>query len=126
MRTLSADLSFSYSLATLGQRKSDVLKNVHVRPNRVGLKHHADFALLGGNKYPRHGRIDHASADFDFSSVRPFQAGDASERGRLAATAGSQKNAEIALGNFQIDFFQRVDDPLLGVKSFAELSNANH
>ena len=102
------------------------MKNVHVRPDRVGLKHHADFALLGGNKDTRHRRIDHASADLYFPSVWPFQAGDASERGRLTATAGSQKNAEITLGNFQINFFQRVDDPLLGVKSLAQLSNANH
>jgi hypothetical protein len=109
----------------LGQRKSDVLKNVHVRPNGVGLKHHADFAFLSGNKDARHRRIDHTAADFDFAAVRPLQAGDAPKSRRLAATARTKQNTKITLGDFQIDIAESVNYPLLRYKTLAELSNTD-
>ena len=51
-----------------------------------------------GTKIRDAGELTNAAADFDFAAVRPLQAGDAAKRGRLAATARTQKNAKISLG----------------------------
>ena len=40
------------------QRKRHVLKYVHVRPDGVGLEHHAEIALVGRDKNALGGRID--------------------------------------------------------------------
>ena len=47
---LVADLAAWRSPAHL-QREGDVLEHVHVRPDRVGLEHHAEVALVGRHEH---------------------------------------------------------------------------
>ena len=62
------------ALAAHAQAIGDVLEHRHVRPDRVGLEHHREAALLGRNVDVLRGRKDRRAADADFARDRLFQA----------------------------------------------------
>jgi hypothetical protein len=47
---LLSNLVVSDLLFTYPQRKGDIFKNGHVRPNGIALENHADRPSIGGNK----------------------------------------------------------------------------
>ena len=66
--TLLADVAL-LELADL-EREGDVLEHVHVRPDRVGLEHHAEVALVGRDEDAPARRIDQLAADLDLAAGR--------------------------------------------------------
>src|SRR6478609_8514567 len=82
------------------KRKGDVLENAHVRPDRVGLEHHSESALVGGHVHPLlracAGREQHVAAHRDDAGIRLLQARDGPQRGRLAASRRAQQGEQLA------------------------------
>jgi hypothetical protein len=79
------------------QRVADVLADGHVRPQRVRLEDHADLALVGRPVDPPFGIEDDLVAERDPTGARRLQAGEAAQRGRLAAPARTEEDEELAL-----------------------------
>ena len=77
-----------------GQWIGDVFGNRHMRPNRVGLKDHADGPLVGRHIDALAGGIDGLTADGDLTAVGPLQTRHAAQRRGLAATAGAQERVK--------------------------------
>src|SRR5947209_4927887 len=68
----------------------DVLSDRHVREQRVVLKDRIDVALIGGASC-------HVEAiELERARVRPLEAGDQSQRGRLARSRGPEQREELA------------------------------
>ena len=86
----------------LAEREAEghVLAQVHVRVERVRLKHHRDAALGG-----RH-VIDDAAGDGERARGDVFEAGDRPQQGRLAASRGADEHHEFAVTNLEVDAVQ--------------------
>ena len=91
-----------FGLRGLGdlQREAHVLRDRHVRVERVVLEDHRDVAVLGIDGG------DVAVADPDASGVQRFQPGHHPQRGRLAASGRTDQNDELAVADFQIEAVQ--------------------
>src|SRR4029077_11621920 len=85
------------------ERERDVFKNRHVRPDRVGLKHHADVASFRRHVDAPIGRDYHAAGDLHLSGIGLFKARDHAQGRRLAAAAGSKQGDHFALLDFERD-----------------------
>src|SRR6516164_487602 len=72
----------------------DVLEYGHVRPDGIGLKDHADAALVHGHMDALPRVEDHRIAEADDAVVRLFEAGDAPQRCGFAASARPQQREE--------------------------------
>ena len=79
------------------ERKRGILVDVHVRPNRVGLKHHPEIAPVRRNENSFCGGKYHAATGIDRSGFRALQPGDRTERGGLAATARAKERKQLAI-----------------------------
>jgi hypothetical protein len=69
----------------------------HVREQRVALEHHR-HAARGGRHV-----VHQTLADVQLAFAQVFETGDHPQQGRLAATRGAQKDAELVLRDLQID-----------------------
>ncbi len=78
------------------QREGHVLAHAHVGPDRIGLEHHRDVAPMGGNVGLLQMVEDHLARDADAPGGGRLQAGDAAQRGGLAAAARTQQREELA------------------------------
>jgi hypothetical protein len=81
----------------------DVLAGGHVREQRVRLEDHAHVPLVG-----RHAGDVLAVHDYP-ALVRPVEARDEAQRGRLAAPRGAEHRQELALAEGDVDAVQRLD-----------------
>jgi hypothetical protein len=79
------------------ERESHILRDGHMRIERVGLEHHGDVAILGRQI------IDHAAVDPELAIGDGFKARHHAEQGRLAAARGADQHDEFAIGDFDID-----------------------
>src|SRR2546422_6039798 len=73
------------------QRKGRVLEDVHVRPDGVGLEHHAEAAPVGRDEDVARRGIDDAVADADLARARPLQARARAQGRGLAAAARTEQ-----------------------------------
>ena len=103
--------------ALLLEREGDVVDDLQMRIQRVGLEHHADVAVF--RLELRHILI----AEKDFAGSRLQQAGNAVERRRLAAAGRAEQRDEGGILKDEIDVVQRDG---LRVVFLAEIFNANH
>ena len=62
-----------------------------MRPDGIGLKHHADVALIQGPVDASVGIEKRQAPELDSTPVGLFQPRNAAQRGRLATTAGPQQ-----------------------------------
>ncbi len=87
------------------QREGDVVEHGHVRPDRVGLEHHAQAALVGRHVHvPAVARGEQdAVTDGDAAAVRLLQAGDGAQRRGLAAARGAEQGEQLALLDLEAD-----------------------
>src|SRR5258706_8556461 len=69
------------------QRECRVLEHRHVRPDGIGLEHHAQATLVRRDEHPARGGIDHVVANAYLAQPRPPEAGDRPQPGSLAAAA---------------------------------------
>ncbi len=84
-------------LVGLGEREAEVPADGQVRAERVALEHHGDVALLG-----RHVG-DVAAVEVDGAQGRLEQPGEHAEEDRLPAAGGPEEDAEVAVGDLQVD-----------------------
>ena len=79
-----------------------VLSHRHVRVQRVGLEHHRNVAVAGGNA----GHL--AVADVDRAARNLLQPRDGPQKRGLAAARRADENREFAIRNVQRDGMQRL------------------
>ena len=79
------------------QAEGHVLAHVHVRVERVGLEHHRDLALGGGE------RVDESAADVDVAGGDAVEPGDHAQQRRLAAARRSDQHDEFAVVDGKVD-----------------------
>src|SRR5512132_2006345 len=67
-----------------------------MRPNRIGLKHHAKLAFFRRQVKSARRDGDGLTSYRNFSAVGLFQAGDEAQRGRLTATRRAKQRKDLA------------------------------
>src|SRR5262249_55985870 len=78
------------------ERIGGVRLDGHVRPDRIGLEHHADIARTRRHLDTISRRRHHASADADAPGGGMLEARDAAQRRGLAATGGTKQHHDLA------------------------------
>ena len=82
------------------QAVADIAEHGHVRPQRVGLEHHRDAALLGREAG------DVAAEEPDRAGRRLLEAGDGAQQRGLAAAGGAEDRDEFARRDGEVDAAQ--------------------
>ena len=100
---LVLDLRLGQLVLAHFQREGRIGEDGHVRPDRVGLEHHAEVALVGRHEDVAARGIDDGAVDFDVAGRRALQSGDGPQRGGLAAARRPEQREEHALRNFEGD-----------------------
>src|SRR3989442_5927248 len=85
------------------QAVSDVVGDGHVWEERVVLEDRVDGLLVG------RAVRDVGSAELDATFIGPLEAGDESERRRLAGAGRAEQSEELAARNLEIDPVDRDD-----------------
>ncbi len=88
------------------QAEGHVLRDAHVRKQRIVLEHHADAALLGADPATAG---DDLAGDLDLALVGAVEPGDQAQRGRLAAAAGADDQQDLAGRDLEVELAQRLD-----------------
>jgi hypothetical protein len=96
-------LDLGLRIALQPQSERHVLRNRHVRVERVILKYHRDIAVL------RRHVVDDVAADHDVSVGDILQAGDHPQCGRLAAARRPDQHDKLMVGDVEIDAAHRLD-----------------
>ena len=73
------------------QREAHILGHGHMRVERVGLEHHGDAAIGGGD------RVHRLAADQQFAGGDLLQPGDHAQQGGLAAAGRADENHQLAV-----------------------------
>jgi hypothetical protein len=71
-----------------------------MRIERVGLEHHRDAALGGGE------RVDELAGDMDVAARRAVETGDHAQKRRLAAARRADEHNEFAVLDAQVDIVE--------------------
>src|SRR5208283_1186123 len=98
--------SFFHSLSReplAAQAKGDVLEDVEMRKQRIGLEHHIDRPPVGRQA----GKI--AALERKPPRVGRLETGDEAHQGRLAAARGTEEREELAWRDFKRDLVERDD-----------------
>ena len=74
-----------------------------MRPDGVGLEHHADAAAFRSDEEVAFGGADQDVADGDLAAVGPFQAGDAAQQRGLARAAEPEQDEELLVADIDAD-----------------------
>ena len=90
------------------QRVGDVLEDVVVRPDRIGLEHDADLPLMCRHGSSGGGVMDDVPGDLDPSAAGVFEPGNAAQRRCLAAARRAEQGVALPLGHREAD---RIDSP---------------
>ena len=105
------DALLDLRLRPLGQLQAegDVLRDGHVRVERVVLEHHRDVTVLLGN-------VVHApAADVEVARADVLEPRDHAERGRLATARRSDEDEQLRFGDLErevLDGLEAVREPL--------------
>lgn len=75
------------------EAEGDILRNTHVRKQRVALEHRVDPAL------ERRQVIDRFARETDLALADLFEAGDGAQQGGFAAAGGAEQGEEFIVGN---------------------------
>ena len=98
---LAPDLGLGDTLQP--QREGHVLRDVHVRVERVVLEHHRHVAIL------RREVADGPAVEEDLAAARALQAGQDAQGRRFPAAGRADEHRELAVGEVQIDRRQDAD-----------------
>ena len=82
------------------QTVSDIVRDAHVREQRIALEHHPDLALVGRNV------IDTLAVDLDLAAVGHKKPGDQIEQRGLAASRWPEQGHELAAANGHRGIFE--------------------
>src|SRR5690242_6488662 len=114
-------------LASLNrQRISDIFRYRHVRPDRVGLKDHADRSFVGWYIHPLARSEYRVPGNADLAAIRPLQTRDAAQGRRFAAAAWAQKGVKRSLWNVQRDTLEHVHALLVFAEIFLQRFDLYH
>ena len=80
-----------------------------MRPDRIGLKNHADISLIRYDEDSIAGVEDGSAAQLDLAALRPLQARDASESRCFATAGGSEESKKLALLDGKTDIVNRMN-----------------
>src|ERR1043166_2749071 len=108
------------------KRKSDIFKHSHVRPNGIGLKHHANVPPVGWHNLVRIARENQFVVEDNLPRVRHFQSRNALKGSGLTATAGTEEGVKFAGRNIETDAVHGPDRSLVGDKVFLEVAYGQH
>jgi hypothetical protein len=89
------------------QPVGDVVGHGHVGVEGVGLEHHGDVAVLGGQG------VDHPLADAQGAAGDVLQAGHHAQGGGLAAAGRADQDQELAVGDVQVQVLDGVEPVLV-------------
>ena len=89
------------------ERINHVLPHGHVRPDRIGLKHHAEVAQARRHQDAAFGRRYDPAGNVDFTRCRVLQPRDAAQRRGLAAAGGTEQNHDLAGRHGKTDAIDR-------------------
>jgi hypothetical protein len=89
------------------QPVGDVVGDGHVRVQGIGLEHHGDVAVPGGEG------VDHPVADAHGPGREVLQAGHHPQGGRLAAAGRAHQDQELAVGDVQVQVLDGVEPVLV-------------
>jgi hypothetical protein len=110
----------------VGQYQPDILRDGKMRPDRIGLKHHADAALFRVLRNAPAAGKNQIAVERNFAGVRFLQTRHAAQKRRLARTARSQHDEELSLADFEIDASKRGHGMIGGLKTLAQARDRNH
>ena len=96
------------------QREPDVLRNRHVRIERVVLEHHRDIARAGRQV------VDDTVADPNVALADLLEAGDHAQRRRLAAARRSDEDDELAVLDVEVQVGDRAMAVAVGLAHVVE------
>src|SRR5690606_11258594 len=82
------------------------LIDIHMRIERIGLKHHGDAALA------RRHMIDHAPIYFELAGGDGFQPRNAPKQGGFSAAGWPDKDHELTGSNVEIDALEDFDSAI--------------
>ena len=82
------------ALAGDPEAEREILEDGLMRPKRVGLEHHAEPATFRRREDAGLRRAERSAVQLDGARVGLFEAGDATQRRRLAATRWTQQGAD--------------------------------
>src|SRR5262245_29528989 len=111
---------------TVGQYEADVFGDSHVRPDRVGLKHHADFPLLGRKVTLRAGRKDGLVVESDTPRIGLLQSRDAAHQCGLPRTTRSQQDKVLFFTDLKIYAIQGRHRLLARFEVLTQTGDRNH
>ena len=96
------------------QAEADIVLDIHVGEQRIGLEHHSDLALVGRQ------RRDVLALDEDGAGGRALEAGDHAQDRGLAAARGAEQRDELALVEGEVDAL----DDLVVLEGLGEVVDA--
>ena len=102
-----AFLDFGGGTSADAQGIGDVVEDAHMRPDGVGLEHHAKPAPFGRHEEVPGGVAHHFAADADAPAAVLLQARDHPQGRRLAAARGAQQREEFPGLHAQVDGVHR-------------------
>ncbi len=106
------------------QAEGHVVHGVEMREQRVVLEHHAHAALLGRD---RESRAAHdLVAQADLAPVHRLETRHAAQGRGLAATAGAEEAADLALGQRQVEPFDHRGHSRVGEAQIPNLQGIGH
>src|SRR5581483_5568479 len=111
---LHAGVDFRLGHAAIAQAIGHVVVDAHMRVERVILEYHRNVAV------GRLDLVDDAAADIDLARGDGLEPGDHPEQRRLAAAGGADQHAELAVGDIDIDAFDRFEAVRIGLADVAE------
>ena len=79
-----------------------LLRDRHVRIERVVLEHHGDVAVARAHV------VDDLAADLDLAVVGVLEAGDGAQQRALAAAGRADQHGELAVGDVEVDAAHRM------------------
>ena len=109
---LHAGVDLGFRLAGDFEPEGDVFIDIHVGEQRIGLKHHADIALV------RSERRLVLAVDDDRSATRGFEAGDHAQHCGLAAARWPEKGDEFAFFDGHVEIMH----DLHGAEGFLDVA----
>src|SRR5262245_58039012 len=111
---------------TVGQYQANGLGDGHVRPDRVGLKHHADFPLLRRKIAWRTGRKDEFVVERDPPRLGFLHSRYAAHQRGLPRTARSKQDKQLFFADLKIDAVQGRHRLLARFEVLAQTGDSNH
>ncbi|MNV64405.1 hypothetical protein D3C71_1570450 [compost metagenome] len=83
------------------EAEGDILRNTHVRKQRVTLEHRVDPTL------ERRQIVDRLAREADLTVADMLEAGDGAQQGGFAAAGGAEQGEEFVVGNVDRHVVQR-------------------